>query len=105
MAGVLVAEQLLGLPVLTLAPLMLVIGGATTFAMAAILSGTYYVLTGAHFAGVGLMMLIPEAKMLIIGVISSAAFVIPGLQIILRSRNRANESKEPDSFHWEADTR
>ncbi len=100
MAGVLVAETILGLPVLTLAPLMLLMGAATTFAMAAMLSGVYYLHTAAHLVGVGLMIVVPEFKMLIVGLIASAAFVIPGLQILLRSRARPDRSGSHESFHW-----
>lgn len=85
---VLILEMMLGLPVLSLAPMFAVAGGAVFLAKAGILSGTFYLQTAALFLTAPLMALWPDAALSILGVVCWACFFFPGLQYHRRGRKR-----------------
>jgi hypothetical protein len=71
-------EYLLKLPVLTLSPVIGLLGGMVFFVKAAILNGTFYVQSAALFAAAGAMALWPQFSHTIFGVVAAACFFIPG---------------------------
>jgi serine/threonine-protein kinase len=80
-------EQLLGLPVLTLSPVLALFAGLVFFVKAGILSGVFYVQSAALFATALVMCLVPEWQHVIFGLVSGACFFVPGLKYF-RQRNR-----------------
>jgi len=83
-------EMLLGLPVLSLAPVIALFAGAVFLVKAGILSGALYLQSGALFLTALAMATFPRIGIAIFGVVSALSFFIPGLQICLR-RRRARE--------------
>ncbi len=73
-------ELVLGLEVLTLAPVLAVIGGACFLAKAGVLSGSFYLAAGASFVTAILMALFPQIGLLLFGLVSAAGFFFPGLK-------------------------
>ena len=77
-------EFLLGLPVLTLSPLLGPVGGAVFLAKAAMLSGVFYVqavvlcLTGLVMAWLQNQTVMPNIGLSVFGVVSALCFFIPG---------------------------
>ncbi len=71
-------EYLLKLPVLTLSPVLGLLGGMVFFVKAAILNGAFYVQAAALFAAAGAMALWPEFSHTIFGVVAAACFFVPG---------------------------
>ena len=71
-------EWLLGLPVLSLSPVLPLIAGAVFIAKAGILSGEFYVYAAVMFATCVPMALYPSWGLAIFGVISGLTFLIPG---------------------------
>jgi serine/threonine-protein kinase len=71
-------EYLMKLPVLTLSPVIGLLGGMVFFVKAAILNGAFYVQAAALFAAAGAMALWPEFSHTIFGVVAAACFFIPG---------------------------
>ena len=85
-----VVESLLGLPVLTLSPVLGLIGGAVFVAKAGILSGLFYLQATAMFA-TALVMAELERRGLdwgvsLYGLVSAAAFFLPGWKYYRQSR-------------------
>jgi serine/threonine-protein kinase len=72
-------EYWLGLPVLTLAPVLGIINGMVFLAKAGMLSGEFYIWSALLFVTAGLMALLPDYAHLIFGVVSAACFFFPGL--------------------------
>ncbi len=81
-------EQFLGLPVLTLSPVLALFAGLVFFAKAGILSGVFYIQAAVLFATSLVMCLVPAYQHVIFGLVSGACFFIPGLKYE-RQRNRS----------------
>jgi serine/threonine-protein kinase len=85
-----VVESLLGLPVLTLSPVLGLIGGAVFVAKAGILSGTFYLQAAAMFATALIMAELQrrglDGGISLYGVVSAAAFFLPGWKYYRQSR-------------------
>lgn len=73
-------EIILGLPVLTLSPVLALIGGTVFLVKASILTGTFYVQAIAHFLTAFLMALVPSIGLTLFGLVAWASFFIPGLK-------------------------
>jgi serine/threonine-protein kinase len=71
-------EVVLGLPTLTLSPVLAIVGGVAFLVKASILSGTFYVQAGANFLCALAMARWPSVGLLIFGVVNSLSFFIPG---------------------------
>ncbi|HEV3144348.1 MAG TPA: serine/threonine-protein kinase [Gemmataceae bacterium] len=84
--GVLLLEMLWNRPVLELAPLLAVVAGMVFLCKAGILSGLFYLAVGALFAAALLMLLLPQAAMLIYGVTLALSYFIPGWIFYRRRR-------------------
>jgi serine/threonine-protein kinase len=80
-------EQLLGLPVLTLSPVLALFAGLVFFVKAGILSGAFYVQAAALFVTALVMCVVPDWQHVIFGLVSGACFFVPGLKYF-RQRNR-----------------
>jgi serine/threonine-protein kinase len=73
-------EMLMGLPVLTLSPVLGLVNGMVFMAKAAILSGQFYVQSIALFLTALAMAWWPDYAHIIFGVVSAACFFVPGVQ-------------------------
>ncbi|MBI4603534.1 MAG: protein kinase [Planctomycetes bacterium] len=73
-------EILLGLEVLTLSPVLALIGGMVFTVKAGILTGAFYVQAAANFLTAGAMALFPEVGLTLFGLVSAASFFVPGLK-------------------------
>lgn len=71
-------EAMLGLPVLTLSPVLGLTGGAVFLVKAAILSGEFYVYAAAQFALAIVMARFPSVGITLFGVVSGLSFFLPG---------------------------
>jgi len=80
-------EALLGLPVLTLSPVLALLAGLVFFAKAGILSGAFYVQAAVLFATALVMCVAHEVSHIIFGLVSGACFFVPGLKYF-RQRGR-----------------
>jgi serine/threonine-protein kinase len=85
-----VVESLLGLPVLTLSPVLGLIGGAVFVAKAGILSGLFYLQAAAMFATALVMAELQRHGLdwgiSLYGLVSAAAFFLPGWKYYRQSR-------------------
>jgi hypothetical protein len=85
-----VVESMLGLPVLTLSPVLGLIGGAVFVAKAGILSGLFYLQAAAMFATALVMAEMQrrgiEYGISLYGIVSAAAFFLPGWKYFRQSR-------------------
>ena len=75
----------LGLPPLTLTPLVAVITGMVFLIKAGILSGVFYIQAFCLFAASGLMLAFPYFAHIIFGIVASASFFFPGLKYYRQS--------------------
>jgi serine/threonine-protein kinase len=75
-----IVEMQLGLPVLTLSPVIALIGGMTFIVKAGILTGAFYVQAAALFVTSGVMCLLPDIGITIFGFVLAACFFLPGLK-------------------------
>ena len=82
-------EVLLGLPVLTLSPVLAVLAGMVFLVKAGMLSGSFYVSAAACFLTTVPMALFPDIGLFLFGFVSAACFFIPGLKYYLQ-RARSN---------------
>jgi serine/threonine-protein kinase len=78
-------EALLGLPVLTLSPVLGLVSGMVFLAKAGILSGSFYVQAAALFATAILMAMwprtgLPNVSVSFFGLVSAVCFFVPGLK-------------------------
>ncbi|MCG8587613.1 MAG: serine/threonine protein kinase [Pirellulales bacterium] len=78
--GLFIAEILLGLPVLTLSPVLGLISGMVFTVKAGILGGQFYVQAVALYASAIPMAMFPAYGPAIFGVVSWACFFVPGLK-------------------------
>jgi serine/threonine-protein kinase len=82
--GIFVVEILLGLPVLTLTPLLAVVAGMVFVVKAGMLSGSFYFSAAALFASAIPIAFFPAYGPLIFGAVSATCFFVPGLQYYLQ---------------------
>ena len=82
-----VIEVVQGLPALTLAPVLAVIGGMVFLFKAGTLSGQFYLTSAGFFVTAVAMAALPEIGHLIFGTVSAMAFFFPGLKYY-RQRKR-----------------
>ena len=73
-------EELLGLPVLKLSPVLALLAGLMFFAKAGILSGAFYIQAVALFATALVMCGLPQFQHILFGLISGGCFFLPGLK-------------------------
>jgi serine/threonine-protein kinase len=73
-------EWVIGLPVLTLSPVLAVFAGMVCLGKAGILSGEFYLWAAAMFVTAGLMAVFPRVSLLLFGLASAASFFFPGLK-------------------------
>jgi len=79
--GVFIIEVLLGLPVLTLTPILAIAAGMIFLVKAGTLSGGFYVASAASFAiAVPMAIVGPPWSPLLFGIVSALSFFIPGLK-------------------------
>lgn len=78
-------EMLLGMPVLTLSPVVALMTGVMFLAKAGILSGRFYLQAAALFATAFAMAMAPAYAHLIFGPVAAACFFLPGLQYYRRT--------------------
>jgi serine/threonine-protein kinase len=86
---VFLVEWLLGLPVLSLAPMIAVTNGMLFMVKAGILSGFYYVQAAAVFLAIFPMVWFPRFAPFIFGVIAAACFLVTGLKYTSRRQQPA----------------
>ncbi len=77
-------EIMLGLPVLSLSPVLAVFGGMVFLIKAGILSGMFYIPAAGMFLTAGLMAAWPRFAITMFGVSSGLGFFVPGLMYQLR---------------------
>ena len=78
------AEWLMGLPVLTLIPLLAITNGMLFMVKGGMLSGVFYLLAAAVFLTIFPMVWYPQYAPMIFAVVAGACFFVPGLQAHLR---------------------
>jgi serine/threonine-protein kinase len=71
-------EWLIGIPVLTLSPVLAVFAGMVFLAKAGMLSGEFYPWAAALFGTAVLMAVFPGVGLLLFGLVSAASFFLPG---------------------------
>jgi hypothetical protein len=81
-------EDLLGLPVLELSPVLALLAGLVFFAKAGILSGAFYIQAAVLFATALVMCVAGDFSHIIFGLVSAACFFFPGLKYF-RQRGRS----------------
>jgi serine/threonine-protein kinase len=86
--GMFVIEVLIPLPVLKLSPAIAIAAGMVFVFKAGILSGRFYITAAVMFLTAVAMPLLPEASILLFGIMSAACFFFPGLKYY-RLRRRA----------------
>ena len=77
-------EYWLGLPVLTLAPVLGIINGMVFLVKAGILTGAFYVQAAALFLTAGVMALFPDYAHILFGLVAAGCFFVPGLKYYRR---------------------
>jgi serine/threonine-protein kinase len=82
-------EDLIGLEVLTLSPVLALLAGIVFFAKAGILSGAFNIQADVLFATALVMCVVPTYQHVIFGLVSAACFFVPGLKYY-RQRGRAD---------------
>jgi len=73
-------EWLGNLPALTLSPAVAVAAGMVMTFKAGLLSGRFYIWAAANYVTAVIMSLVPEANVLLFGVVSALSFFVPGLK-------------------------
>ena len=89
-----VVEIILGLPVLTLSPVLALSSGMVFLVKAGILSGSFYLQAGALFLTSVIMARWPDYGLVVFGVVSGLCFVLPGLKYH-RQRYRSRKAAQP----------
>ncbi len=87
-----VIEIAMGLPVLTLSPVLAVLAGMIFVVKAAVLAGFFYVPAAVNFLAALPMALYPRAAIPIFGIVTAASFFLPGLRYH-RRRKRSDGRK------------
>ncbi len=98
--SVFIVEILLGMPVLSLTPLLAVIAGMTFVVKAGTLSGWFYLWAAAEFLSTIPIALWPDVGPLIFGGVTAISFFIPGL-IYHRQRQRTLEARRTEAAREE----
>jgi serine/threonine protein kinase len=94
--GIFLVEVLLGLPTLSLSPMLAVAAGMVFVVKAGTLSGWFYVAATAFFLAALPMTVLDEGwGLLLFGLVSALSFFMPGLKYY-RQRLQANPSSEQD---------
>jgi len=88
-------EMLLGMPVLTLAPVLAVFSGMVFLIKAGILSGSFYIPSVALFLTAMIMAIWPRFGITIFGVASAISFFVPGLLYHRRRVRAAGSTRLP----------
>jgi serine/threonine-protein kinase len=83
-----VIERVMGLPVLTLSPVIAVAAGMVFVFKAGILSGRFYVTAAGMFLTAAVMPLVPDFSQLLLGTATATCFLVPGIKYY-RLRKRA----------------
>ncbi len=83
-------EWWLGMPVLSLSPMLAVISAMVFIIKGGMLSGTFYVHAAALLLAAVAMALVPHASHLIFGIVAAACFFIPGLKYQRRRKRLEN---------------
>lgn len=90
--GLFAVEWILGLPVLTLSPVLGLINGVVFTVKAGILTGEFYVQAAALFLTAGIMAVLQhygiDVGISLFGVVSAASFFVPGLKYYRRAVER-----------------
>ena len=86
-------EWLLGLPVLTLAPMLAVTNGMNFLIKGGVLSGSFYFQAGLTFLAIFPMVAHPKFAPLIFGVVSAVCFFTTGLKYHLRGRRSRRSAR------------
>jgi hypothetical protein len=73
-------EDLLGLDVLTLSPVLALLAGQMFFAKAGILSGAFYLQSAVLFLTAPVMCVFPDIQHILFGAVSAGCFFMPGLK-------------------------
>jgi hypothetical protein len=73
-------EGMLGMPVLTLSPVLAVLAGMVFLVKAGMLSGSFYISAGVCFATSAVMAYFPKYAEFIFGLVSAVCFFVPGLK-------------------------
>lgn len=85
-------EAALGLPVLSLAPLLGLVAAMVFLVKAGILSGSFYVQAATMFCTAILMAVFPSAAMCLFGCISGSCFFFSGLKYYRRKKKHSDQS-------------
>jgi hypothetical protein len=88
-------EMLLGMPVLTLAPVLAVFSGMVFLIKAGILSGSFYIPAVALFFTAAIMAIWPRFGITIFGVASAMCFFVPGVLYHRRRVHAAPSTRLP----------
>jgi serine/threonine-protein kinase len=84
--GTFFVEVLLGLPVLTLSPMLAIMAGMVFLMKAGTLTGWFYVAAAVSFLTAVPMALFPEVGPLLFGLVSAVGFFVPGLKYYRQRR-------------------
>lgn len=84
--GIFIVELLLHLPVLSLSPVLAVVGGMVFFVKAGMLSGEFYIYSILMFLTAIPMALFPAINQPIFGIMTALCFFIPGLKYHLQRK-------------------
>jgi serine/threonine-protein kinase len=99
--GVFAIEILLGMEVLSLAPMLAVIAGITFAVKAGMLSGSFYLSAAAEFltaVPMAMSPLYPKYGILLFGVVTAVCFFLPGMKYHRqRLRSRKSDTSIPAS--------
>ncbi|QGJ69415.1 Serine/threonine protein kinase PrkC, regulator of stationary phase [Planctomycetales bacterium 10988] len=90
-----VVEWQLKLPVLTLSPVLAILGGTAFLVKAAILSGRFYFHATILFATTLAMAQWPQIGLLLFGIICGLAFFIPGLKYYIQAKHTKERGSKP----------
>ena len=88
-----VVEIILGLPVLTLSPVLALSSGMVFLAKAGILSGSFYLQAAALFLTSVIMARWPDYGLTVFGVVSGLCFFLPGLKYHRQRRRSRNAAQ------------
>lgn len=88
-----VIEMILGLPVLTLSPVLPLLGGTVFLVKAGILSGVFYVQAAVLFATALVVAWLPDIGLTLFGLVSALCFFVPGWKY---HRQRARDATRAD---------
>ena len=91
-------EMILGMEVLSLAPLLAVVTGMVFLIKAGILSGSFYVQAVALFLTSIVMAFYPTNALILFGVVSAACFFLPGLKYYRRRKRSDRSEQHLDNF-------